>query len=164
VSLALLVAGVVVALALMARSARRAWKDHHSLREHHKTLDRLGEVAHHQDSAIAPVPDQASVRAHVRVVNPAEAGVVAGPSPTRPRPTPPAVAAALVASTIDAPLLSRPLPRRRMRRRPRWLVARRRRRIRPRWLVVAGIAMAGVIVVAAVIIGVTRGGITPVWG
>ncbi len=112
-SLALLIAGVLIVVVLMTRSARRAWKDHHSLRAHHKTLDALGEVAHHQDSAIAPVPDPALIRAHVRVVKPTESGPSGPPRPTRPQPTPPAVAAGLVAETIDAPILSRPLHRRR---------------------------------------------------
>jgi hypothetical protein len=68
------------------------------------------------------------------------------------------VAAGLVADTIDAPILSRPLHRRRRPPRARWLVARHRRRPRARWLVVAGIAMAGVIVAAAVALAVTGAG------
>lgn len=157
-SLALLIAGVLIVVVLMTRSARRAWKDHHSLRAHHKTLDALGEVAHHQDSAIAPIPDPALIRAHVRVVKLTESGPSGPPRPTRPQPTPPAVAAGLVADTIDAPILSRPLHRRRRPPRARWLVARHRRRPRARWLVVAGIAMAGVIVAAAVALAVTGAG------
>jgi hypothetical protein len=150
--LAFLIAGAVIALAVMTRSARRAWKDHHSLREHHRTLDTLGEVAHHQDSAIAPIPDQSMVRAHVRVVNPDQPGP---PRPARPAPTPPLVAASLVARTVGAPLLSRPRRRRWKPPRARWLVKPRRRRVRSRWLVVAGIAMAGAIVAVAVVLVVT---------
>ncbi len=66
--LALLSAGVAIAVVLMARSARRARKDRHSLRAYHRVLDTLGDVAHVQDSATPPGPDPASVRAHVRVI------------------------------------------------------------------------------------------------
>jgi hypothetical protein len=73
-----------VAIALAARSARRAWSDRRSLEEHHRTLGTLGEIAHHQDPT-TPASIDRSPRYHVRVVPPD--GQPADQQPTDQQPT-----------------------------------------------------------------------------
>ncbi len=82
-SLVLVVAIGVVALALTAGSLRRAWSDRRSLERHHKTLDTLGEIAHDQDPRIPASPDH-EPHFHVRVIRPEEARSPAEPSPGLP--------------------------------------------------------------------------------